>query len=195
MADIPFLDLRAITGEAREALREAADRVIDSGWFILGKEVEAFEADYAAYCGTAHCVGVGNGLDALALTLRAFGIGEGDEVIVPSNTYIATWLAVSQTGAAPVRRARYRHLQYRSRADRGGDHAAHALHPSGPSLRPAGGHGADPKHRPPARPQRSRRPRRMARATRGRGSAAMATPSPGASIRPRISARSATPAR
>ncbi|MEA3015128.1 MAG: hypothetical protein QOD42_3673 [Sphingomonadales bacterium] len=102
MADIPFLDLRAITAEAGEALREAADRVIDSGWFILGKEVEAFETDYAAYCGTGRCVGVGNGLDALALTLRAFGIGEGDEVIVPSNTYIATWLAVSQTGATPV---------------------------------------------------------------------------------------------
>lgn len=102
MAEIPFLDLRAITAEAGEALREAAERVIDSGWFILGREVEAFEADYAAACGTAHCVGVGNGLDALALTLRAFGIGEGDEVIVPSNTYIATWLAVSQTGATPV---------------------------------------------------------------------------------------------
>lgn len=99
---IEFLDLKAMHEEPREALLAAAARVIDSGWFILGREVEAFEADYSAYCGTGRCVGLGNGLDALALTLRAFGIGEGDEVIVPSNTYIATWLAVSQTGAAPV---------------------------------------------------------------------------------------------
>ena len=102
MANVPFLDLRAITEEARDALREAAERVFDSGWFILGKEVAAFEREFAASCGAGHCVGVGNGLDALALTLRAFGVGPGDEVIVPSNTYIATWLAVSQTGATPV---------------------------------------------------------------------------------------------
>ena len=73
-----------------------------SGWYILGEEVEAFEEEWAAYCGTAHCVGVGNGLEALHLVLRAWGIGSGDEVIVPSNTYIATWLAVSYAGATPV---------------------------------------------------------------------------------------------
>jgi len=76
--------------------------VLASGNLILGPEVEAFEAEFAAYCGTRHCVGVGNGLDALHLILRAWGIGAGDEVIVPSNTYIATWLAVTHAGATPV---------------------------------------------------------------------------------------------
>src|SRR6516225_7266613 len=73
-----------------------------SAWYILGKECEAFEQEYAAYCGVQHCVGVGNGLEALHLILRAYGIGPGDEVIVPSNTYIATWLAVSHVGATPI---------------------------------------------------------------------------------------------
>ena len=77
-------------------------RVMESGWFVLGKEVEAFEQEYAAFCGTRHCVGLGNGLEALELTLRAWDIGPGDEVIVPSNTYIATWLAVSAVGATVV---------------------------------------------------------------------------------------------
>src|SRR5690242_7582548 len=75
---------------------------MDSGWYILGKEVEAFEAEFAEYCQVKHCIGVGNGLDALHLILRAAGIGPGDEVIVPSNTYIATWLAVTYSGATPV---------------------------------------------------------------------------------------------
>ena len=75
---------------------------MDSGWYILGTEVEAFEQEFASYCGVRHCVGMANGLDALHLILRAYGIGPGDEVIVPSNTYIASWLAVSQTGATPV---------------------------------------------------------------------------------------------
>jgi dTDP-4-amino-4,6-dideoxygalactose transaminase len=73
-----------------------------SGWYILGREVEAFEEAFAAYCGSAHCVGVANGLEAMELVLRAWNIGPGDEVIVPSNTYIATWLAVSAVGARPV---------------------------------------------------------------------------------------------
>lgn len=83
-------------------LDEVWARVRDSGWYILGPEVDAFEQEYAAYCGAQHCVGVANGLDALHLALRALGVGIGDEVIVPSNTYIATWLAVSQCGATPV---------------------------------------------------------------------------------------------
>lgn len=99
---IPFLDLKSINLRQREAFHTALDRVLDSGWFILGKETEAFEREFAAYCGTQHAVGVANGLDALHLVLRAWGIGHGDEVIVPSNTYIATWLAVTQTGASPV---------------------------------------------------------------------------------------------
>jgi dTDP-4-amino-4,6-dideoxygalactose transaminase len=76
--------------------------VLDSGWFVLGKELEAFEREFADYCGTKHCIGVGNGLEALHLILRAFDIGPGDEVLVPANTYIATWLAVSYSGARPV---------------------------------------------------------------------------------------------
>ncbi|MDH7599255.1 MAG: DegT/DnrJ/EryC1/StrS family aminotransferase [Sedimentisphaerales bacterium] len=99
---IPFLDLKASYLELKEELDAAYYRVMESGWFILGKEVEAFEREFADYCGVKHCVGVGNGLDALHLILRAMDIGPGDEVIVPANTYIATWLAVSHAGATPV---------------------------------------------------------------------------------------------
>jgi dTDP-4-amino-4,6-dideoxygalactose transaminase len=99
---VPFLDLKAPCLELREELDEAWRRVIESGWFILGKELESFESEYADYCETRHCIGVGNGLDALHLILRAMDIGPGDEVIVPAHTYIATWLAVSYAGALPV---------------------------------------------------------------------------------------------
>src|SRR6266850_2400451 len=99
---IPFLDLRPQVAEIREELEEGFRRVVNSGWYVLGKEVLAFEQEFAAFCGVRHCVGVGNGLEALHLILRAYEIGEGDEVIVPSNTYIATWLAVSYAGAKPV---------------------------------------------------------------------------------------------
>lgn len=88
--------------ELKDELDAAYRRVMESGWYILGREVEAFEAEFAAYCGVRHCVGVGNGLEALHLILCAMDIGPGDEVIVPANTYIATWLAVSYTGAVPV---------------------------------------------------------------------------------------------
>lgn len=100
--NIPFLDLKAPHQELRAELEQGFDRVLNSGWYVLGSEVEAFEAEYAAYCEVEHCVGVANGLDALHLALLALGVGAGDEVIVPSNTYIATWLAVSQCGAIPV---------------------------------------------------------------------------------------------
>jgi dTDP-3-amino-3,4,6-trideoxy-alpha-D-glucose transaminase len=99
---VPFLDLRAACRELEPELDATWRRVIDSGRFILGPEVEDFEREFAAYCGVGHCVGVGNGLDALRLTLHALGIGAGDEVIVPAHTYIASWLAVSWTGARPV---------------------------------------------------------------------------------------------
>jgi dTDP-4-amino-4,6-dideoxygalactose transaminase len=99
---VPFLNLKGPYLELREELDAAWRRVMESGWYLLGGELEAFEAEYAAYCDARHCVGVGNGLDALHLILRAMGIGAGDEVIVPSNTYIATWLAVSYAGATPV---------------------------------------------------------------------------------------------
>jgi dTDP-3-amino-3,4,6-trideoxy-alpha-D-glucose transaminase len=98
----PFLDLKAVYDELKPELDAAYERVMRSGWFVLGKEVEAFEAEYAAYCGTKHCVGLANGLEALELVLRGWNIGAGDEVIVPSNTYIATWLAVTAVGATVV---------------------------------------------------------------------------------------------
>ena len=102
MHNIPFLDLHAPYRELRDEMDDAYHRVMESGWYILGREVEAFESEFAAYCCAKHCVGVGNGLDALQLILRAMDIGPGDEVIVPSNTYIATWLAVTHVGAKPV---------------------------------------------------------------------------------------------
>ena len=99
---IPFLDFNAIHADIRPELDAAYARVVDSNWLILGSEVEKFEREFATYCGAKHCIGVANGLDALFLVLKGMGIGPGDEVIVPSNTYIATWLAVSYTGARPV---------------------------------------------------------------------------------------------
>lgn len=99
---VPFLDLRAAYQELRGEIDAAVARVLDSGWYIGGPEVARFEAAYADHCGAAHCVGAGNGLDALVLALRAMDVGPGDEVIVASNTFIATLLAVSMTGAAPV---------------------------------------------------------------------------------------------
>lgn len=99
---IPFLDLKSAYAELKPELDAAYARVMASGWFVLGQEVEAFEAEYAAFCGTRHCVGLGNGLEALELVLRAWEIGAGDEVIVPSNTYVATWLAVTAVGATVV---------------------------------------------------------------------------------------------
>lgn len=99
---IPFLDLPAIQLRQRRALHEALDRVLDRGWFILGDEVAAFEREFAAFCQAGEAVGVGSGLDALVLALRACDIGPGDEVLVPSHTFIATWLAVTQVGATIV---------------------------------------------------------------------------------------------
>lgn len=100
--NVPFLDFVGPYAELRPELDAAYERFMLSAWYVLGKELEAFEQEYAAYCDSKHCVGVANGLDALHLLLRAYDIGSGDEVIVPSNTYIATWLAVSQVGATPV---------------------------------------------------------------------------------------------
>jgi len=99
---VPFLDLQAAYLEIKPEIDTAIKRVLESGWYIGGEEVSAFEAEFSSYCDADYCVGVGNGLDALTLALRACDIGEGDEVIVPSNTYIATWLAVSACGAQPV---------------------------------------------------------------------------------------------
>ncbi|MDP9104410.1 MAG: DegT/DnrJ/EryC1/StrS family aminotransferase [Candidatus Eremiobacteraeota bacterium] len=94
--------MKAPYAELRDELDAAYRAVMEGGWYVLGREVEAFETEFAAACGAEHCVGVANGLDALHLILRALEIGAGDEVIVPSNTYVATWLAVSFAGATPV---------------------------------------------------------------------------------------------
>ncbi|MEY2490483.1 MAG: hypothetical protein QOC70_2425 [Verrucomicrobiota bacterium] len=99
---VPFLDLKPAYRELQGELDAAWRRVMESGWYILGGEVEAFEREFAAYCGARNCVGVGNGLDALILILRGYDIGPASEVIVPANTYIATWLAVSYVGAKLV---------------------------------------------------------------------------------------------
>lgn len=99
---VPFLDLGAAYRELKPEIEAAVQRVLESGWYILGPEVEAFEAEWAEYCGANFSVGLANGLDALTLALKALDVGAGDEVIVPSNTYIATWLAVSAVGARPV---------------------------------------------------------------------------------------------
>lgn len=99
---VPFLDLKAAHSAQQSQIEEALLRVARSGSFVLGKELEHFEAAFSGFLGSSYCVGVANGLDALRLGLAAAGIGAGDEVIVPANTYIATWLAVSQCGATPV---------------------------------------------------------------------------------------------
>ncbi len=100
LMDVPFLDLRAVNARYADELKAAAARVIDAGWYVLGQELAAFEEEFASYCGAAHAVGVGNGLDALSLILRGYRelgvLREGDEIIVPANTFIATFLAISQ---------------------------------------------------------------------------------------------------
>jgi len=99
---VPFIDLTALHAPLASEMEATYRRVAATANFILGPELEAFEAEFAAYCGCRHCIGTGNGLDALTLTLIAAGIGPGDEVIVPGQTFIATWLAVSHAGATPV---------------------------------------------------------------------------------------------
>lgn len=101
-APVPFLDLRAMRRELGGELDAAVGRALDSGWYLLGAELEEFEREFAAHCGSRHCVGVGSGLSAIELALRAAGVGPGDEVIVPAYTWVATWLAVTRSGARPV---------------------------------------------------------------------------------------------
>ncbi len=102
MMSVPFVSFLPLEKELDQEIRGAFERVFDRSWYIEGQEVEAFEKAFANYCNTKYCVGTGNGLDALMLALKALDIGEGDEVIVPSNTYIATALAVTYVGATPV---------------------------------------------------------------------------------------------
>ena len=100
--NIPFMDVKASYASIKTEIDDAIHAVMESGSYILGPQVEAFENEFASYCGAKYCVGVANGLDALRLSLMAWDIGPGDEVIVPAHTFIATWLAMSQTGARPV---------------------------------------------------------------------------------------------
>lgn len=102
MMKVPFVSFIPIEKELEGSIHEAFQRVFEESWYIKGNEDDSFEAAFSEYCGTSYCVGCGNGLDALMLSLRALGIGPGDEVIVPSNTYIATALAVTYVGATPV---------------------------------------------------------------------------------------------
>ena len=99
---VKFLDLKKVNERFRGEMENAARRVLDSGWYLLGRENEAFEAEFAAYCGVKHAIGCANGLDALKLVVKAMGIGPGDEVIAPANTYIASLIAISANGATPV---------------------------------------------------------------------------------------------
>lgn len=99
---VRFMDVGAAQADVAAALGAATERVAASGWYLLGPELEAFEREFAEYCGVANCVGVGSGLSALELSLRALGIGRGDEVLVPAYTFVATWLAVSAVGAVPI---------------------------------------------------------------------------------------------
>lgn len=100
--EVPFVDLNAARDDLGGDLEAAVARVVASGWYLLGEELEKFEADFASFCEVRNCVGVGSGLSALELSLRAAGIGPGDEVIVPAYTWIASWLAISNVGATPV---------------------------------------------------------------------------------------------
>ncbi|GAB3492898.1 DegT/DnrJ/EryC1/StrS family aminotransferase [Spirosoma knui] len=99
---IPFLDLKRVNEPYESAIREAIEGVVQSGWYVLGREVERFEAQFAHYCGVDHCIGVANGLDALTLVLRAWDFPAGSEILVPSNTYIASVLSITQAGLTPV---------------------------------------------------------------------------------------------
>jgi len=100
--EVLFNDFKKTLADINPEIGEAIKRVLDSGWYILGKEVETFENKYAEFNGTKYCIGVGNGLEALHIALKSLGVGKGDEVILPSNTYIATVMAVSYLDATPV---------------------------------------------------------------------------------------------
>ncbi|HJV44234.1 MAG TPA: DegT/DnrJ/EryC1/StrS family aminotransferase [Bacillota bacterium] len=99
---ISFLDVKAINAKYRDEILSSVQKVIDSGSYILGNQLHAFEHEFASFCGVKHCIGVGNGLEALKIIIRAYGIGSGDEILVPANTFIASILAISENGATPV---------------------------------------------------------------------------------------------
>ena len=99
---IPFLDLKAINARYKDEIKASIDKVLDSGWYLLGEQNKQFEENFAKYCGTKYCIGCANGLDALRLIIKAYGFGKGDEIIAPANTYIASILAITDNGCAPI---------------------------------------------------------------------------------------------
>lgn len=99
---IKFLDLHKINERFREEIEQRIKQVLDSGWYILGEQNKVFEKNFAQYCGVKHCIGCANGLDALSLIIKGYGFSDGDEIIVPANTYIASILAISQNGCTPI---------------------------------------------------------------------------------------------
>ena len=99
---IPFLDLKTINNRFRTEMEAATKRILDSGWYLLGKECESFEREFAEWCGVRHCIGCANGLDALKLIIKGYGFGKGDEIIAPANTYIASLIAISANGCTPI---------------------------------------------------------------------------------------------
>lgn len=99
---IPFLDLKAINAKYKDEIKARIDKVLDSGWYLLGEQNKQFEGNFAAYCGARYCIGCANGLDALRLIIKAYGFGKGDEIIAPANTYIASILAITDNGCTPV---------------------------------------------------------------------------------------------
>jgi len=137
--NVPVLDLGPVYAELRAELDSAYHRVMNSGRYLLGPELEAFESEYAASVGAKYAVGVANGLEALQLVLMAWGVGPGDEVIVPSNGYIATWLAVSAVGATPVP-VEPNHATYNLDPGGSGDHRENQSHSADSPVRPDGGY-------------------------------------------------------
>ncbi len=99
---MPFLDLKSINSKYKDEIKARIDGVLDSGWYLLGEQNRKFESNFAAYCGARYCIGCANGLDALRLIIKAYGFGEGDEIIAPANTYIASILAITDNGCSPV---------------------------------------------------------------------------------------------
>ena len=140
--NVPFVDLQAQYRLLANEIQTAISSVLDRGDFILGQAVGLFEEEFAAYCEARHAVGVSSGTAGLELALRALGIGQGDEVITAANTFIATTLAISYTGATPVLVDVDPRPTTRCAADRAGHHCAHPGDHSGASLRPTGRHGS-----------------------------------------------------
>ena len=171
MTRVPFTDLAAMTGEVWPEIEQDYLSCLLDGAYIGGPAVTAFERGWAAYCGADHAVGVANGTDALQLSLTALGVGPGDEVVVPANTFIATAAAVVRAGATPaLRRRQRRHAAHDGGHPRRGDHAAHPGGHRRPSVRTAAGYGRPCRHRSAGGNSRHRRRRAGARRGMGRPS-------------------------